>query len=93
MSIEDNLLRFEGLDPDKINQGLTDASVLLGVVKSELGRVKAMAETAQKLAEDFNHLVSIYEAQEGRIERLISTVQGQIAAYQAKQKQVNQGWR
>lgn len=93
MSIEDNLLRFEGLDPAKINQGLTDASVLLGVIKDELGRVKAMTGTAQKLIEDFNHLVSVYETQEQRIERLITTVQGQIAAYQTKQKQVNQGWR
>lgn len=65
MSIEDNLLRFEGLDPAKINAILDNVTHLLGVVKAEMPRV----------------------------EKLIADVQSQIAAYEAKQKSINTGWR
>lgn len=65
MSIEDNLLRFEGLDPAKVNAILDNVAHLLGAIKAEMPRV----------------------------EKLIADVQSQIAAYEAKQKQINAGWR
>lgn len=60
MSIEDNILRFEGLDPAKVRATL----------------------------DDITHLLSILKAEMPRIERLIANLQSQIAAYEAKQKEI-----
>ena len=62
MSIEDFALRFEGLDPVKVKAILDNTSHLLGVVESELPRIK-------QLIADVRTEIAAYEAKQKEFQR------------------------
>lgn len=59
MSIEDFLERFEGLDPVKIKAILDNTSHLLGVIETELPRIK-------QLIGDVRMEIAAYEAKQAQ---------------------------
>lgn len=70
MSIEDFVLRFEGLDPAKIKQGLDDVSHLAGVIKAEVEKFKALLDTElpriERLIANVQSQIAAYEANQRR---------------------------
>jgi len=90
-TFEEMGLRALGLDPIKINDAMVNGLQVLGAVKGQLDRLKRMADNAQVVMNDLNELIKAYEAQQGHIEKLISDVQSQIAAYQANQRRFGGG--
>jgi len=79
MSIEDFALRFEGLDPAKINAIITNSEHLLGVVEAQMATVKQLTDTVQRL-------VAVVDAELPHAKQLVADVRSQLAAYEANQK-------
>lgn len=84
MTIEDNFLRWEGLDPAKVDEIANNLVHILDTVKGQTDRINTILREAA-------NLVAIIETEMPRVEKTIADVRSQIAAYEAKQKQLRGG--
>jgi ABC-type transporter Mla subunit MlaD len=82
MSIEDFALRFEGLDPARINAVVNNLAHLAGVVEAQVESVKELLIKA-------NALSAVVQSELPRVKQTIADIQSQLAAYEANQRRFN----
>ena len=82
MSLEDFALRFEGLDPVRVNAIVDNLAHLAGVVDTQVESVKELLIKA-------NALSAVVQAELPRIKKTIADIQSQLAAYEANQRRFN----
>lgn len=100
MTVEDQLIRWSGLDPVAVHKIATDTVHMLGVVQDNmdkaialLAQANAVAEQTQKLLAEVQAFVPVVQAEMPRAKTLTANIKSQIAAWEARQKQLNTGWR
>jgi ABC-type transporter Mla subunit MlaD len=79
MTLEDAALRFEGLDPAKINAIANNLAHLLGVVDAQM-------ECVKEILIKVNALSAVVQAEMPRAKQVLADIQSQIAAYEANQR-------
>jgi ABC-type transporter Mla subunit MlaD len=82
MTLEDFALRFEGIDPAKVNEIANNLTHLLGVVDGQMERVKEILIKVDALS-------AVVQAELPRAKQTLADIQSQIAAYEANQRRFN----
>lgn len=96
MSVEDRLMEWAGLDPAKVHSIAANLERLLGVADGQVEKLEAIIkqiEAVNVLMQQVRDFGAVVEANLPLAKKTMADVRAQIAAFEAKQRQINQGWR